>query len=160
MSSLAPPLCSPADATHIDAMMAVMRASFDPGWGEAWSEAQLASGLMLQGNFARRIETPAGGTLGFSLCRGAADEVELLLIAVRPAARGNGLGRALLTQAIADSRERRMSQIFLEVRESNAAAIGLYCSSGFSEVGRRKDYYLGAGGARFGAITMRCAVQQ
>jgi len=156
MSSLAPPIFPVADDRHIAAMMTVMAASFDSGWGEAWSEAQLVSGLLLEGSFARRVVAADGDTLGFSLCRGVAGEVELLLIAVRPLWRGHGLGRALLAQALADSRLRAMRDMFLEVRESNEAAKKLYLSTGFFAVGQRKDYYLGENGKRHDAITMRC----
>ncbi|WP_439491417.1 ribosomal protein S18-alanine N-acetyltransferase [Blastomonas fulva] len=160
MSSLATPVLSLADDRHVAAMMDVMAASFDPSWGEAWTASQLASGLLLEGTFARRIVTEADQALGFTLCRGVAGEVELLLIAVRPACRGHGLGRALLAQVMADSRLRGMREIFLEVRESNTAALKLYRSTGFVAVGRRRDYYMGGNGDRHAAITMRCTVAE
>jgi len=162
MRSLAQPVFAMADDRHVNAMMQVMQASFDPLWGEAWTESQLASGMTLQGSFARRALDARGETLGFALCRGVAmamgGEVELLLIAVTPLARGRGLGRALLDQVKADSRLRGMAEMFLEVRASNVAAIRLYHMSGFSEVGRRRDYYVGVDGNRHDAITMRCLV--
>jgi ribosomal-protein-alanine N-acetyltransferase len=164
MSSLAPPVFASADDRHVDSMMPVMLASFDPRWGEAWTASQLASTLVMEGSFARRALAADGSVMGFSLCRGLSfsglgakgGEVELLLIAVAPAMRGHGLGRALLDQAKTDSRHRAMAEMFLEVRESNAAAISLYHSSGFVEVGRRRGYYAGDDGKRHDAITMRC----
>jgi ribosomal-protein-alanine N-acetyltransferase len=171
MSSLAPPVFVAADDRHVDAMMPVMLASFDPCWGEAWNASQLSSALAMAGSFARRALDAEGRTIGFSLCRGivlppglaqashARGEVELLLIAVVPVMRGRGLGRALLEQAKTDSRLRAMDEMFLEVRGSNGGAISLYQSAGFFEVGRRRDYYAGVDGTRHDAITMRCLLK-
>jgi ribosomal-protein-alanine N-acetyltransferase len=49
---------------------------------------------------------------------------------------------------------RGASELFLEVRENNRAARTLYSACGFIEVGRRPDYYTGAMGDRFAAISM------
>jgi len=69
------------------------------------------------------------------------DEAELANLAVAPAARRRGVGRLLLDRMLDDARERGTARVFLEVRESNAAARRLYASRGFAEVGRRKKYY-------------------
>ena len=155
MSTLAPPVILPADESHLDAMMLVMRGSFDPAWGEAWSRLQLASALTLEGSFARRALDADGAPIGFSLCRAVLDETELLLVAVLPEARGRGVGQGLIAQALRDSRSRGSSRMFLEVRENNQLARNLYHAAGFFDIGRRPDYYLGANGSRFGAITMQ-----
>ena len=171
MTSLASPVFAPADDRHVDLMMPVMLSSFDPRWGEAWTASQLASALVMHGSFARRALDAEGQTIGFSLCRGVSlppalssptaprGESELLLIAVSPVMRGRGLGRALLDQAKTDSRLRAMDEMFLEVRGSNLAAIRLYHSSDFVEVGRRRGYYAGIDGTRHDAITMRCLLK-
>jgi ribosomal protein S18 acetylase RimI-like enzyme len=65
------------------------------------------------------------------------DEAEVLNIAVHPAHRQAGIAARLLAQVLAGP-ERR---IFLEVRESNAAAIRLYAAFGFQQTGRREEYY-------------------
>lgn len=72
----------------------------------------------------------------------ATDEREILNVAVAPDHRRHGIGRALVTDELERSAERR----FLEVRESNQAAINLYTSMGFVATGRRKDYYRGVDG--------------
>jgi ribosomal-protein-alanine N-acetyltransferase len=159
MSTLAPPVILLADDRHLDRMMAVMRASFDPGFGEAWSIMQLAGGLSLDGSFARRAvdsADPSGqALLGFSLSRAVLDEAELLLVAVLPRARGRDIGRGLIDQALLDSRRRGCGRMFLEVRENNDAARKLYHACGFFDIGRRSNYYSGANGTRFAAITMQ-----
>lgn len=74
-------------------------------------------------------------------CIQAAGEAELLRIAVSPEARGQGLGRKLLEACQRDLAEAGMPELFLEVRASNASAIGLYWACGWKPVGRRPGYY-------------------
>ena len=149
------PVITSADARHIEALMAVMRASFDPAFGEAWSALQLGGTLALDSSFARQALDAAGVAQGFTLSRSAGPEVELLLIAVHPGQRGHGMGRALVHTACLDAARRGASEIFLEVRENNQAALALYHQAGFLEVGRRPNYYAGVTGTRFAALTMR-----
>lgn len=144
----------PADERHIDAMMVVMHAAFDPLYGEAWSAAQLLATMALPGSWAR-LAMRGGQPVGFTLCRVVTDEVELLLIAVAPAARRQGAGSRLLLRAQEDALARGGSMLFLEVREDNDAARCLYESLGFAVIGRRADYYSGKDGSRRAAITMR-----
>jgi len=155
MSTLAPPVILSADDRHLDALMQVMRESFDPAWGEGWTRMQLAGALSIDGAFARRALDAAEQPIGFSLSRIVLDEAELLLVAVSPHTRGRGLGSALLTQALKDSRNRGANRMFLEVRENNQAARNLYYSSGFFYICKRPDYYSGKYGQRFPAITMQ-----
>ena len=77
-----------------------------------------------------------------------------------PDARREGLGRALLRHFVDDARNLHVEQIFLEVRASNVAAIGLYESEGFAPVARRVGYYPGAAAddPREDALVMRRAV--
>jgi [ribosomal protein S18]-alanine N-acetyltransferase len=70
-----------------------------------------------------------------------AGEMHLLNLAVHRAHRRRGIARALLTAALAQGRGHNVSVVWLEVRPSNAAALALYQSFGFQEVGRRARYY-------------------
>ena len=72
----------------------------------------------------------------------AADEAEILTIAVTPSVRRQGLARTMLRRAGQEARARGAVRVFLEVAADNAAARGLYWREGFREVGRRKAYYL------------------
>jgi [ribosomal protein S18]-alanine N-acetyltransferase len=144
----------PADERHLEALMAVMHAAFDPRFGEAWSAAQLVATLSLPGSWARLALSGAQPS-GFSLCRTAGPEVELLLIAVAPPVRRQGVAARLLVRAQEDALARGASEMFLEVREDNHGARHLYESAGFAEVGRRPDYYSSPDGNRRTAITMR-----
>jgi ribosomal-protein-alanine acetyltransferase len=101
-------------------------------------------------------ETPGGtalaGTLllvsesrqeisGFLVARQAADEAEILNIAVRRANRRTGVATALLLYALRELRARNATRLFLEVRESNAPALAFYQRHGFRQVGKRPAYY-------------------
>lgn len=76
--------------------------------------------------------------LGFCAWRQtAADEAEMLNLAVAPACRKRGAGRALVEEL----RRRAAGTIFLEVAEANTAARALYRKTGWVELSERKDYY-------------------
>ncbi len=78
---------------------------------------------------------------GYVVALDAADEGEILNLAVAPAGRRNGLGRALVEEILEALVARGVRQVYLEVRESNAPARALYAAQEFREVGRRKQYY-------------------
>jgi len=84
---------------------------------------------------------------GFVLARVAAEEAEILTLAVSPPARGRGLGRALLRAAAAHAVFLGARNIFLEVGADNPAALALYAGLGFDRVGQRKGYYAAEGAA-------------
>lgn len=78
---------------------------------------------------------------GFISGRRAADEGEILNLAVKPAQRRHGLGRSLVKALLELFTSHRVTQVFLEVRESNLGAITFYQNLGFHQVGRRESYY-------------------
>ena len=82
------------------------------------------------------------------------DEVELLTLAVEPAARRQGLGRALLARFGVEAAAAGATRAFLEVATDNLPAIGLYASAGYRETGRRRGYYHPSGGAPVDAVIM------
>lgn len=82
-----------------------------------------------------------GKVVGYSVALEAADEGEILNLAVAEDGRRRGLGRALVETIVGALTERGVHQVYLEVRESNAPARALYSGFGFREVGRRKAYY-------------------
>jgi ribosomal-protein-alanine N-acetyltransferase len=121
---------SPADA----ATMARLAAGALP---EAWPEAELAATL------ARR-ETRAWlapPERGFVLGRVAADEAEILALAVETPARRRGIGRALVLALLEQLAGEGVRRVWLEVRGSNLAAQKLYAACGFAASGRRTRYY-------------------
>jgi [ribosomal protein S18]-alanine N-acetyltransferase len=131
-----------ADRHDVDAVAAIEQSAFS----DPWSRASFAS---LVGNpqllFAVADGAPEGAdrrdVVGYVVAWFAADESEIANIAVAPAARGRGIGAALLDAALAEAARRGAVAAFLEVRESNAAARALYASRSFATVGRRRNYY-------------------
>lgn len=83
----------------------------------------------------------SGQVLGYCVVLRALDEGEVANIATSPAARGRGVGGALLDEALTHGDGTGLASMFLEVRVSNGPARGLYESRGFRQVGRRKGYY-------------------
>lgn len=124
----------PATAADADALAALHAASFPPA--ERWGADAITLMLEMQGAFG--LHAPGAG---FVLARVAADEAEILTLAVVPAARRQGQGAALLAAAMAGAALRGAAAMFLEVSERNAAARALYASAGFDEAGRRRRYY-------------------
>ncbi len=142
----------------LDRIMAVMTAAFDPAYGEAWNRRQVGDALTMP-NTHYLLAGPDGlapapddPAVGFLLSRGAAGEEELLLIAVHPEHRGNGIGTALIERFIDVARHRGTERLFLEMREGNPAE-RLYVALGFKPVGRRRQYYRSARNGPLDAIT-------
>ncbi len=126
---------SPRDAAAIAALHA---ASFGRGWGEDEVYRLLTdSAVFTHRAMIRRA------LVGFIMSRQAADEAEILSIAIAPARRGRGLSGPLLDFHLRTLAGRAVRTVFLEVDEHNAPARRLYARAGFAEVGRRRGYYEG-----------------
>ena len=111
--------------------------------GAQWNPAEyenLFSGDATQGRTALVLEDD-NEVAGFIVGRQIADEWEIENVAIHGPARRRGLGACLLGEFLDLARGRGGKQVFLEVRESNHAARGLYEKWAFTEAGRRKMYY-------------------
>jgi [ribosomal protein S18]-alanine N-acetyltransferase len=122
-------------ATEADA--AAMAALEARATAYAWSESLYADSIHSHHCWVLEDDRQLLGLLIFSR---VLDEMELLNIVVDPKAQGQGYGRQLLNFLVEQGRQ-SASRIFLEVRESNAPAIGLYQRVGFTLSGLRKNYY-------------------
>lgn len=129
----------------------IMMDAFEAKYGEAWTSAQCLGMLSLPGVWLV-LASVDGRDAGFALSRIVADEVELLLIATRPAARRRGVAGALLRAVIDEARGRNAAKVHLEVRSGNDA-VRLYRREGFEKVGERREYYRGRNGQLFDAHT-------
>ena len=138
---------TPRDAAKLAQLHA---ASFHRGWGEDEFEAMLREDNTL-------VQKLCAGPrlIGFAVSRLAADEAELLSIAVAGGHRGRGLSRGLLRDHLGHLAGRGVAKVFLEVEENNRPARRLYERAGFAVVGRRERYYREPGGARSDAVLMR-----
>lgn len=129
----------------------IMQEAFDPRYGEGWTVGQCMGMFALPGVWLT-IASLEGLDSGFALARHTGPEAELLLLAIRPAARRRGVGGALLRSVIAEARARGVQDLHLEVRAGNDA-VKLYQREGFAKVGERRDYYRGRNGHLFDAQT-------
>lgn len=93
--------------------------------------------------------------LGYYIGMTVLDEVTLMDIVVSNAHQGNGLGKSLLGHFMEQCNKNSIQQVWLEVRESNAAAINIYENAGFILVEQRVNYYPSAKGKE-DALIMSC----
>lgn len=98
------------------------------------------------------VMSDAQGLVGYGVMSVLAGECHILNVCIRPALQKRGYGRQLMQHLLGLAREYGASLALLEVRPSNVAAIRMYESMGFSEVGVRKAYYPAAHGREDGLI--------
>jgi ribosomal-protein-alanine N-acetyltransferase len=104
---------------------------------EGWSEYSIRASLARPGACALVTEPIRGFVLGWR----SAEQGEILTLAVEKDFRGQGLGRALAVALLDRLRGEGARSVSLEVRSSNAVALGLYGSIGFATLGLRRHYY-------------------
>jgi [ribosomal protein S18]-alanine N-acetyltransferase len=136
------PVLSQAGPRDARALAALHGASFHRGWSDGEFEQ-----LLMDRNVVAHRAAVGRNVVGFILSRLAADEAEILSVAVTSSRRGRGLARRLL-----DLNLRRLAglgtyAVFLEVDEGNVPARRLYQRAGFRDVGRREGYYSAGKGA-------------
>ena len=122
--------------------------------GDPWSVDAVAKILALPRSFGL-IAQEASQPLGFLLAQWAADEAEIVNIAVAPSARRRGIGAALVAEAAARARKGGAHKMFLEVASDNIAARALYERQGFVQVGMRPDYYHRVAVSNMDALILR-----
>ncbi len=153
---LAPVDVRPGDFSNLNDVMRIMEGAFPKTYGEGWNHHQCRSMLALPSAkllIARRNDM----ICGFVISRQAADEEELLMIAVAPEYQNHGVGYLLLEQMFLIARADQVATIFLEMRANNPA-VKLYTRFGFREIGLRKAYYTGPNMKKFDAITYKATV--
>ncbi len=142
----------------IDRIMGVMATAFAPAFGEAWTRRQVEDALLL-GNCTYELIAPGARrpghgeeAAGFYLSRNILGDEELLLLAVAPAQRRQGLGAKLLEMFVSAAQGRGARRLLLEMRDGNPAAT-LYRHYGFLPIARRRDYYRAGDGTCLDAVT-------
>ena len=105
-----------------------------------WTREMLESQLP-DGQHVFLVAEEDGKILGYVGMMFVLDEGSIGNVAVDPAARRRGVGRALIAALLERATALDLSFVTLEVREGNAPAIGLYEGFGFERVGLRKNYY-------------------
>ena len=146
-----PPVIRPLRIDKADNCARLHGVSFAYPWSAEEVAALISSASTLG---AAALDPTSGQLRGFVLARLAADEAEILTIAVEPAARGKGVGRALLAENLRQAASAGARTMFLEVDQDNAPALALYRRLGFVKAGERTGYYRGKDGRRATAIVM------
>ena len=127
----------PMQERHLDALAELERLCFVHPWTRAGLAAELESGTAL----FLAAEDEAGEAVGYVGSHVVCGECYIDNVAVHPNCRGQGIALAILTELIRLVREQNGVFLTLEVRESNIPARRLYEKLGFSEAGRRRNFY-------------------
>jgi [ribosomal protein S18]-alanine N-acetyltransferase len=143
-------LIEPATQRDAPKLAELHAASFHRGWGEGEFEAMLTE----RNTLVHRLRL-GHKIIGFAVSRMAADEAEILSIAIAAGHRGRGLSRNLLLTHLGHLAGRGVRTVFLEVEENNQPARRLYERAGFGVAGRRERYYQQPGGEQLNALLMR-----
>lgn len=146
----AEPALSDAGVRDAAAIAAMHAASFRRGWSE-----QEVEGLLIERNVVAQRAMARRTLAGFIMSRIAADEAEILSVAVARSWRGRGLAGKLLSLHLRRLAGLGVHTVFLEVGESNAPAAQLYADAGFEEVSRRANYYDDGTGRTTTALMLR-----
>jgi [ribosomal protein S18]-alanine N-acetyltransferase len=142
----------PATMTDADSVTKLHGAAFFRGWPKS----------AFIGYLTDRATTPIYVAIdkkrrlaGFAVVRLAADESELLTLAVDKKWRRRGVGRALMAAVLADLQTTPARRFFLEVAADNISALTLYRHLGFKEIARRAGYYATPNGDLATAVVMQ-----
>jgi ribosomal-protein-alanine N-acetyltransferase len=145
-----PVVIEPATLRDAPTLAQLHGTSFHRGWGESEFEGMLTE----RNTLVHRLRS-GRKVIGFAVSRMAADEAEILSIAVAASHRGRGLSRNLLLTHLGHLAGHGVRTVFLEVEENNQPARRLYDKAGFAVTGRRERYYRQPGGEQLNAVLMR-----
>jgi ribosomal-protein-alanine N-acetyltransferase len=133
----------------LDAVLAVEVQAYSFPWTRGNFIDSMAAGYLTRALVADDAEM-----IGYFVAMPGFEEMHLLNVTVAARHAGRGHARRLLAELYALSAGFAATAVWLEVRESNARAQALYLREGFSEAGRRRDYYPAPQGRREDAILM------
>jgi ribosomal-protein-alanine N-acetyltransferase len=152
----------PFGGLDLDRAAFIHAAAFAAAWDQRWDRQAFAELLAMPGAFGLMAE-PQGksssepgrdAAVGLLLMRVAADEAEIVTLAVLPQWRRHGVGFGLMRKGESEAASRGATRLFLEVAEDNFAARKLYGALGFAAAGRRAGYYARGSLGNAAAIVM------
>ena len=150
------PLETPLSQAMADALAALHAQCFSGVTGAAWSADAIRTVAGMPG--ARVWLSWNGEQIGgILLARAAGDDIEILTFGLLPEWRRSGQGRALMRATTDWARSVGINRVVLEVAVTNEAALNFYRNCGFTEVGRRKGYYVTLSG-RVDALVLAAQV--
>jgi ribosomal-protein-alanine N-acetyltransferase len=144
-----PAMLVPMTTRHLDAVLAVERMAYEFPWTRGNFVDSLAAG-----HVAQMLTDTNGSLLGYLVALPGFEEMHLLNLTVAPAEQGRGHARVMLEWLASLCARQHARQLWLEVRESNARALGVYQRFGFAHIGKRKGYYPAPQGRREDAVVM------
>lgn len=130
----------PMGSADIAEVFAIERAAYPFPWSAGIFRDCLRVGYLC------RVLSVGGRIAGYGVMSMGAGEMHVLNLCIAEAARGRGFGRRMLEHLLEQGAAAGMTDAFLEVRPSNAAALALYRGLGFEQIGMRRGYYQAAGG--------------
>ena len=131
----------PMRVEDLDEVLEIERASFSMPWSRGAFTYEIERNRVARCWVTREDDRVAGYLCLWEV----ADELHITNVAVHPAYRRRGIGRAMLAAVLEDAVRRSLSLVGLEVRPTNDEARALYESFGFRVVGRRRGYYYDTG---------------
>ena len=134
---------------QLDAVLAIEVQAYPFPWTRGNFIDSIAAGYL-----ARVLIAADGELIGYFVAMPGFEEMHLLNVTVASSHEGRGHGRRLLAELYSLSASFAATAVWLEVRESNARARALYEREGFTEAGRRRDYYPAPAGQREDAVLM------
>jgi len=149
----------PLGALDLDLASGFHRAAFVPQGERAWTRQDIAE-LVASPGVSGVILLSDGKEIGFALWRVAADEAELLTIAIDAGHRRRGAGRTLLEAVIEGACAGGAATLLLEVGADNPAACSLYGQKDFRTVGKRTGYYRRSDRPAADALVMRLELER
>lgn len=126
----------PMTAEDISQVAALEQACFSDPWPQSVLAQELENGLSLW-----LVAKQGGEVLGYVGSQSVLDEADMMNLAVRETARRQGIAKALVCALCRKLSEKGVQSLTLEVRDSNEPAIRLYEALGFTQVGKRPNYY-------------------
>ena len=130
----------PMNETHVSAVAELEKLCFSAPWSERSIASELQSEYSLW-----LVEERDGVAVAYVGSQSCPPEADVMNVAVAPAFRRQGIGEGLMVALMDTLRDKGMESLTLEVRASNSSAIALYDRLGFTEVGRRPNYYTDPG---------------
>ena len=126
----------PMNESHVARVAELERLCFRDPWSENSVAGELTNALSLW-----LVALENGTVAGYVGSQTVMGETDMMNVAVAPEFRRRGIAGALILRLVEELRRTGSHCLTLEVRSSNAPAIALYEKLGFSQVGRRPNYY-------------------
>jgi [ribosomal protein S18]-alanine N-acetyltransferase len=136
----------PMTEADVTGVVRLERASYQFPWSEGIFRDCLRVGYIC------RVVICGDELIGYGVMSVGAGEAHILNLCIDAGFRCQGIGRRMLAYLLDRGAAAGMTEAFLEVRPSNTAAIRLYLSLGFDQVGMRRGYYQAVGGREDAAV--------